>query len=94
MVQVTKEASAGFILWESQRWTELKIPVTTAARMITDINGQISFASSQHDRIKSARKNQRIIFGEDRSSIIPPFSDGRIRYNVGCHLQPLNNVKM
>jgi len=43
--------------------------------MITDMNGQMSLAKRKHDRRNNARKNQRIILGEDRSSIVAPFSN-------------------
>jgi hypothetical protein len=51
------------------------MPVTTAARTITDIKGQKSQPSKKADTRKRARKNHKIILGEVLSCIIPQIED-------------------
>ena len=73
-MQVKNEAKGGVILFFTliKLKTGLKMPVITEARIIIDINGHISHASIAIERIKRDRKNQKMIFRELLSRIIPP----------------------
>ncbi|MEA3428408.1 MAG: hypothetical protein U9Q84_04160 [Thermodesulfobacteriota bacterium] len=73
-MHVKNEAKKGGILFFTfiKLKTGLKMPVITKARIIIDINGHISHASIVIESIKRARKNQKMIFRELPSGIIPP----------------------
>jgi len=72
--QVKNEAKGGFILSFTfiKLKTGLKMPVITEARIIIDINGHISHVNIAIERIKRVRKNQKMIFRELTSRILPP----------------------
>jgi hypothetical protein len=73
-VQVKKDAKGLFIL--SFIFIKLKTgrkrPENTNARIIMDINGHISHVFITVEIIKSVKKNQKIIFREFLSRILPP----------------------
>jgi hypothetical protein len=62
--QVNRDAIVGFSFRLNSLYTGTKTPVTTMARMITDIKGHRSQPINKQDKVKTARKNHKIKFGE------------------------------
>jgi hypothetical protein len=70
--QVKSDAKRELIFRFKKLYTGLKMPVTTAARIITDIKGHISQPNKKAEIIKRAKKNHNIMLREVLSPIGPP----------------------
>jgi hypothetical protein len=80
--QISSDAKREFIFLFKKLYSGLKIPLTTAAKTITDIKGQKSQPRKKADNRKRAKKNHKIILWEVLSGIGHPikkntFSDHR-----------------
>jgi hypothetical protein len=70
--QVSTEANAGRSFFLKNENVGLKIPDTTMARIIIDINGHNSHPSRKIDTRNNARKNHKIISRDDLFSMMVP----------------------
>jgi len=67
---VNRDAGDGFNFRAKKRYTGLNNPVTTAASINTDINGQKRRTSNMHERINRAKKNHKIMLDGGWFSIL------------------------
>jgi hypothetical protein len=75
-MQVISDEITELNLRFKNRYTGLKIPVTTMARTITDRKGHSSQPNMIQDTVKTARKNHKIIARGFLSFTMPPISIG------------------
>jgi len=106
---VNRDAGDGFNFRVKKRYTGLNNPVTTAARINTDINGQKRRTSNMHEMINRAKKNHKIILDGCWSSILSTALLNRFYENksgcliailgvwiwmVRCNINQMSNVSI